>query len=253
MLPMMCLMAIMVMEGFVWRILTSWWLPYLAPEDDPNRYEDSPIAIAMAAVVLSLERLTNRIKKEPPSESNTVTAQPRSMATPSKTTQQAEPTVSTHVKQDSQQAAHSADLTPYELYHDNGSLKQKGTLKDGEKHGPYEAYYQDGLLRGKGTHKNGKPYGSGESYYSDGCSLEQKARFKDGKLHGPYERYYATGEVMEKYTLKEGRNHGPYERYASTVDAPTLRGMYNMGEKCGEWIENGKTVTYDPCPDCDDE
>jgi hypothetical protein len=21
-----------------------------------------------------------------------------------------------------------------------------------------------------------------------------------------------------------------------------------MGEKCGEWIEDGETVTYDPCP-----
>jgi hypothetical protein len=21
-----------------------------------------------------------------------------------------------------------------------------------------------------------------------------------------------------------------------------------MGEKCGEWIEHGETVTYDPCP-----
>ena len=26
------------------------------------------------------------------------------------------------------------------------------------------------------------------------------------------------------------------------------KGTYNMGEKCGEWIEDGETVTYDPCP-----
>jgi len=26
------------------------------------------------------------------------------------------------------------------------------------------------------------------------------------------------------------------------------KGTYNMGERCGEWIENGETVTYDPCP-----
>ena len=25
-------------------------------------------------------------------------------------------------------------------------------------------------------------------------------------------------------------------------------GINNMGEKCGEWIEDGDTVTYDPCP-----
>jgi hypothetical protein len=27
-----------------------------------------------------------------------------------------------------------------------------------------------------------------------------------------------------------------------------VRGTYNMGEKCGEWIEDAETVTYDPCP-----
>ncbi len=27
------------------------------------------------------------------------------------------------------------------------------------------------------------------------------------------------------------------------------RGTYNMGEACGEWmIEDGETVTLDPCP-----
>ena len=26
------------------------------------------------------------------------------------------------------------------------------------------------------------------------------------------------------------------------------KGTSNMGEKCGEWIEDGETVTYDPCP-----
>jgi len=24
------------------------------------------------------------------------------------------------------------------------------------------------------------------------------------------------------------------------------KGTYNVGEKCGEWIEDGETVTYDP-------
>ena len=27
------------------------------------------------------------------------------------------------------------------------------------------------------------------------------------------------------------------------------RGTFNMGKKCGEWIEDGETVTYEPCPD----
>ena len=26
------------------------------------------------------------------------------------------------------------------------------------------------------------------------------------------------------------------------------KGPSNMGEECGEWIEDGETVTFDPCP-----
>ena len=26
------------------------------------------------------------------------------------------------------------------------------------------------------------------------------------------------------------------------------KGTSNMGEECGEWLEEGETVTYDPCP-----
>ena len=26
------------------------------------------------------------------------------------------------------------------------------------------------------------------------------------------------------------------------------KGTSNMGEECGEWFEDGETVTYDPCP-----
>ena len=45
-----------------------------------------------------------------------------------------------------------------------------------------------------------------------------------GIIHGPAETYDEDGQLKEK-------------------------GRFNIGEKCGEWIEDGETVTYDPCPD----
>ena len=42
-------------------------------------------------------------------------------------------------------------------------------------------------------------------------------------MDGPVEFYHENGQLQEKVTG-------------------------NMGEKCGEWIEDGETVTYDPCP-----
>jgi antitoxin component YwqK of YwqJK toxin-antitoxin module len=44
-----------------------------------------------------------------------------------------------------------------------------------------------------------------------------------GELDGPYESYRENGQLQEK-------------------------GTYNMGQKCGEWIEDGETSTYYPCP-----
>ena len=40
--------------------------------------------------------------------------------------------------------------------------------------------------------------------------------------------------------------HGLFER--SEDGSIDERGTFNMGEKCGEWFEYGKTVTYPPCP-----
>ena len=46
--------------------------------------------------------------------------------------------------------------------------------------------------------------------------------FRGPPSDGPYELYHENGEVREK-------------------------GTYKDDEKCGEWLEEGETVTYDPC------
>ena len=44
-----------------------------------------------------------------------------------------------------------------------------------------------------------------------------------------------------------GEQDGPYENYDPNGQL-RQKGTYNMGELCGEWIEDGETVTHDPCP-----
>jgi antitoxin component YwqK of YwqJK toxin-antitoxin module len=44
-----------------------------------------------------------------------------------------------------------------------------------------------------------------------------------------------------------GKQDGPYEFYRSNGQL-AWKGTYNMGQECGEWIEDGETVTNDPCP-----
>ena len=75
---------------------------------------------------------------------------------------------------------------------------------------------------------------------------------KDGKQDGPFELYHENGQLEKKGTDKDGHLDGLYEFYHQNGQLKD-KGTFNMGEKCGEWIEDGKTVTYDPCPDCDDE
>ena len=70
---------------------------------------------------------------------------------------------------------------------------------------------------------------------------------------GPSEGVYGNGQVSVRVTYKNGEFHGPCERYHEDGELQE-KGTYNMGEKCGEWLETTgggppiRTVTYDPCP-----
>ena len=61
------------------------------------------------------------------------------------------------------------------------------------------------------------------------------------------ESYHENGQLHEKDACKDGEWHGPYERYQKD-GILLVSGTQNMGVKCGEWIEDGETVTYPPCP-----
>ena len=76
--------------------------------------------------------------------------------------------------------------------------------------------------------------------------------FLFGKKDGPFESYYRSGQLKEKGTYRDGELEGLCEEYYENGQLE-WRGTYNMGEECGEWFEDGETVTYSPCPpDLDD-
>ena len=122
---------------------------------------------------------------------------------------------------------------PYEFYHENGQLNVKGTYVAGERDGPFESYNEDGQLMRKATYKDGRYDGPFEFYYDNG-QLGSKGTYKQEprpekmgvrvnvNFDGPFESYYEDGQINEK-------------------------GIYKDGERCGEWLEEGETVTHDPC------
>ena len=64
---------------------------------------------------------------------------------------------------------------------------------------------------------------------------------------GPFERYHENGQLWWKGTYKDGVEEGQTETYNENGQLKS-KGAMKDDEKCGEWIEDGETVTYDPCP-----
>ena len=162
---------------------------------------------------------------------------------------------------------------PYEEFHENGQLAFRTTYKDGERHGPFESYFENGQLSDKGTYNSelgdwrfGELDGLYESYFENG-QLMNKSFYKDGNYFGLNEGYYDNGQLRFRtnydgveWMRVDGREewYFPDGRLMST-------GIYNMGERCGEWIldkdqsvspsdvitnfgEKFLALLYDPCP-----
>ena len=72
-----------------------------------------------------------------------------------------------------------------------------------------------------------------ESYHENG-QLHWTGSLKDGERHGPWEWYYPNGQLYWK------GNFNANERVRDDWGTQSA--------KCGEWFEDGETVTYDPCP-----
>ena len=55
------------------------------------------------------------------------------------------------------------------------------------------------------------------------------------------------GQLQTRDTYVAGEQDGPHEMYHENGQLWS-KGTYKDGEQCGEWFEEGETVTYDPCP-----
>ncbi len=106
-----------------------------------------------------------------------------------------------------------------------------------------------GTLRGvDGLYLNpedGQPYSG--PVFGENMGKRMTGSLRDGKWDGPFESYHDNGQLRRKGTYKDGVEDGPVEEY---YDSGQLyeKGAYKDGGKCGEWFEEGETVTYDPCP-----
>jgi len=116
--------------------------------------------------------------------------------------------------------------------------------------GPFETYYENGQLWSKGTYKDGQIVGISdmdglfERYWPNG-NLRRKS-FREGGID-MYESGLENGQLVSKTTTdKDGVLIVHWVAEYDDNGEVLLMGPYSMGEKCGEWIEDGETITYDP-------
>jgi|AP95_1055475.scaffolds.fasta_scaffold09884_4 hypothetical protein len=74
----------------------------------------------------------------------------------------------------------------------------------------------------------------------DSARVRFLANIEDGKIDGLSGYYFVNGSIS-KQTSKAGELHGPMGFYTKNGQLSSGGGTFNMGERCGEWIEGGET------------
>jgi hypothetical protein len=136
---------------------------------------------------------------------------------------------------------------PYERYDENGQLRQKSFFKDGELDGPYESYFENGQLRNKTTYTAGEYEGVREVYFANGQVRHIQVYRAGVREDGRVDTYWENGQLESTGLFKDAKREGPYESYHENGQL-NEKGTHKDGEPCGEWVEDGDPVTYDPCP-----
>ncbi len=85
-------------------------------------------------------------------------------------------------------------------------------------------------------------------FETDPTKIREEGTLKDGEWDGLYESYYFNGQLDSRLLYSETEYHGAFERYYANGDV-IAKGMYEMGARCGDWIDvGGNDEVYPPCP-----
>lgn len=97
---------------------------------------------------------------------------------------------------------------PYEIFHDNGKIKQRG-YKDwlGRTTGLIKFYNQQGLIKQESQYLKNKKQGEEKLFYLNG-DISSTQIYVEDKLEGKREMYYKNGKVKSQHTYKNNMVHG---------------------------------------------
>lgn len=84
-------------------------------------------------------------------------------------------------------------------YHEDGEIRETGTLQSGTKVGTWYSYNKDGNKVGKGSFKNGLKHGDWKVWDGDG-NLRIEMSYDEGKRTGNWIFYDSEGKVVQSKT-----------------------------------------------------
>ncbi len=120
-------------------------------------------------------------------------------------------------------------------YHENGALKSKYKLVEGEVSGEVFLYDQDGSLKSVANFKNGIQHGKAEFYYKSG-NTERIIYFDEGVQTDSLKAYYENGQLQEVSFVQNDKKHGDYKEFHENGKLK-YSGQFEEGLKVGQWLE----------------
>lgn len=156
---------------------------------------------------------------------------------------------------------------PWEVYFEDGTVKETGIYLEGEKDGLWKAYYPGGSLKHEITYEKGVARGPARFYYKDG-TLWEEGYWNETHWVGEYNLYHANGQKFYEWQYNDqGRRTGEQKyfhqngqlQYAGEWQNGSIQGEVEVYNDSGEMTEtrqyaNGtfqksKIITQRPASD----
>lgn len=133
---------------------------------------------------------------------------------------------------------------PYSIFYKNGVQWEKGTMKEGKKHGNLKKWYNNKQLAEDHQMENGDIDGKYVRYYDDGQKWKE-FNYKNGVLHGSYKKWWKNGQIAEDCNMINGEIDGEFFRYYDNGQK-WKEFNYKNGSLTGvatKWWKNGKMAS----------
>jgi antitoxin component YwqK of YwqJK toxin-antitoxin module len=121
----------------------------------------------------------------------------------------------------------------WELYYDNGALKETGHYEAGEKTGLWKTYYNHGTIKHEITYTDGLAKGLARFYYRDGTIWEE-GFWNENHWKGEYNLYHANGEKFYEWHYDDSGKRTGEQKYFFANGQLQYSGKWQNGNIEGE-------------------